>query len=822
MKKTTFLVAFALCLLIPAFAFATLLTADTTWQGEVTVNEDVIVPSGISLTLKPGTVVRVIPADTTKTDPEYISPLTEITVRGTLKVEGTRTFPVKFSSPGEAKNASWAGLIVDGGRAFLSGCSIDNAETALHVIEGTATVDDCKINGNRYGVSAIGPKSSVVLKSTTVADNDFGVYAFSGAKILQHNSTIGNNRKKDLHAADLQQPAAQIPLSTTKDLPVSRIYHDEVLLGSTIWQGRIIVKGIIRVPEGARLAILPGTVIEFSRRDSNGDGIGENGLMIQGSILAKGSAREPIIFRSAEKGRSDADWDAINIMGSDGVQNLIEYCQIEGAYRGLHFHFSNVAVTHSVLKGNYRAIQFQESLVVLHGNRLYENKSGIQGRNSTIHMSGNLISSNYIGGNFFRCNLQVRQNEFIGNRRDGLRLREGVTIMEENLIDGNRFGLMVADTFSGRFNRNVVSNNAETGLSLKNSDNIELFGNFVANNGLNGVNLQETRAEIKGNQIAANGERGLGLLSFTGTLTGNSFMGNGLWAIDQEGTNDVEAPDNWWGNDEPARVIFDRRNHPSRGRIISDNPLTQPVPFVWPLASVATPTVWQGEIIANRRLQIPTASTLTLLAGTKVLFAEGSGMTVNGKIVARGEKGREVIFTSAGKKLPGTWDEVLLEHANGSVISHAVFEYAQWGLHSHFTKLSLADSIFRNNNGGMRFRSGPVSIKRCLFRDNSIGIRSYRGNGSIEASDITRNETGVFVREKGSGLKINGSNLFDNTGYNVRIGDFNDENVDAAGNWWGEGIPANTIFDGRNEPGIGLVIFEPFLSKRVKTGNIVQ
>lgn len=62
-----------------------------------------------------------------------------------------------------------AGLIVDGGRAFLSGCSIDNAETALHVIEGTATVDDCKINGNRYGVSAIGPKSSVVLKSTTVA-----------------------------------------------------------------------------------------------------------------------------------------------------------------------------------------------------------------------------------------------------------------------------------------------------------------------------------------------------------------------------------------------------------------------------------------------------------------------------------------------------------------------------------------------------------------------------------------------------------------------------------------------------------------------------
>ena len=57
------------------------------------------------------------------------------------------------------------------------------------------------------------------------------------------------------------------------------------------------------------------------------------------------------------------DWDSINIMNSDKAQNLIEFCQIEDAYRGLHFHFSHVTVADSIIRNNYRGIQFQESVV---------------------------------------------------------------------------------------------------------------------------------------------------------------------------------------------------------------------------------------------------------------------------------------------------------------------------------------------------------------------------------------------------------------------------------------------------------------------------
>jgi parallel beta-helix repeat protein len=119
----------------------------------------------------------------------------------------------------------------------------------------------------------------------------------------------------------------------------------------------------------------------------------------------------------------------------------------------------------------------------------------------------------------------------------------------------------------------------------------------------------------------------------------------------------------------------------------------------------------------------------------------------------------------------------------------------------------------------MRFRSGPVEIKRSIFEGNYIGMRAYRGNAVISDNIITKNEIGIFVREKGGGLTITHNNLFGNSGYNIRVGDFNDEDVSAPGNWWGYGAPADKLFDGRTEPGIGKVIYEPYLKAPVETGR---
>lgn len=203
-------------------------------------------------------------------------------------------------------------------------------------------------------------------------------------------------------------------------------------------------------------------------------------------------------------------------------------------------------------------------------------------------------------------------------------------------------------------------------------------------------------------------------------------------------------------------------------------------------------------------------ATLKIAPAATIQFARNTGLLIKGRMLAKGKPDEKIVFTSIDKKAASDWEEIQLEYATGSVISNCVFEYATWGLHSHFTNLSISDSLFTKNFGGMRFRSGPVEIKRSVFEQNSIGIRSYIGNAAIKENIITRNETGIFVREKGGGLSITRNNIFDNSSYNIRVGDFNNEDVPAQDNWWGSAEPLTTLFDGRSEPGIGNILYEPF------------
>lgn len=797
-------------ILLPGISHALSLTKDTVWQGDIKVEEDILVPKGVTLTVRAGTIVRVASAESTKTDPEYVSPLTEITVRGTLKVEGTQKAPVEFVGM-DRKPGSWAGIVIDQATVAIDSCQIRNADTALYVIEGSVELRDSLIKENRYGVVVQGSGSHLRITGSSITGNEYGVFTLQGAQMVLQGSRIAENRKKDTYSASSQGFAPPTALTVGSELPVSRRYQDEVFRGDTIWQGRIEVAGVIRVPEGSRLFILPGTIVEFFKKDSAGSGIGENGLLIQGRLIAKGTLENPIVFRSAEKVKRPGDWDSINIMNSAGAQNLIEHCRIEHAYRGLHFHFSHVGLYNSQLTNNYRGIQFQESLVLLKANHIYGNKSGVQGRDSDVSLFDNLISANNLGANFFRTNLTARGNRITTNGKEGLRIREGVSSLQENLIDGNRFGLMVADMFYGDYSRNMITNNLEVGLSLKNADNLDVKGNFIAMNGFNGLNIQESRATITGNQISDNGERGIGVQSFEGDITGNNFIKNRLYAIDLEGTQDVAASGNWWGGD-PSKVVFDKRADSSRGTIHHERASVTPIRFAWPLTTVPTNAVWRGAIAVKNPLTVPAGAELTVAPGTTMEFAASAGMLVKGRLIAAGRSDDKIRFTSDRKKGAGDWDEIQLEYATDSSISNCIFEYANWGLHSHFTNLIVSDSYFANNNGGMRFRSGPAEIRGSTFENNSIGIRAYIGNAVIKGNTIRKNEVGIFIREKGGGLVITGNNILDNSNYNIRVGDFNDENVNARGNWWGGVAPSSTIFDEKDEPGIGKVLFDPVLA----------
>src|SRR6185369_2570741 len=501
------------------------------------------------------------------------------------------------------------------------------------------------------------------------------------------------------------------------------------------------------------------------------------------------------------------------------AENLIEHCIFEDAYRGLHFHYSTVKVSDSRFSNNYRGIQFQESAVEIIDSDFISNKSAVQGRDSIVRFAGNRLDGNHQGVNFFRNNLVFSGNRASGSLKEAVRIREGNASVARNIVTGNRLGMMFADIYYGSITGNLVANSSETGLALRNVDNLEISGNYLGRNGSNGLNLQDSRAEIKGNLIAFNAERGIGILSFSGNITANNITGNGLYAIDLESPEDIDASGNWWGGDKPSSVVFDRLKDPSRGRVKADKASDPPFPFVWPVDDLSGKLTLAGDVIINGHPAVPQGSALTLYRGSRIRFSDGAGLNVKGRLTSEGTAEKQVLFTSLSEKKQGAWDEIVLDQALDSSFRFTVIEYGTWGIHGHFTNLLLDHVLARHNNGGMRFRSGPVTVRQSVFRDNGIGIRSYLGNGVFEENVITGNEIGLFVRERGGGLTIRKNNFFANSEYNIRSGDFNSEDIPATGNWWGSSTPAATIYDGRIEQGIGKVLFEPFLGQPVNLEN---
>jgi len=812
-KAVPFKLILLLLILLPLYSTeAAVLTTDTVWQNELLLTEDILVPPGVTLTVRPGTTVKVSPAESTKTDPEFISPLTEIIVRGRIRIEGSPDAPVRFMPAESGNSAEWAGIMIDGGEADLNNVTITGADSAIYLLDARLTAEKTTLSGNRHGVTMIGSDGKVSITKSSISGNDYGIIIIARAEPVLTGTTVADNRKKDRWHEDMPAAPAYNKNSFAPQLqPVARTYTDEALVGDTVWRGRIRIEGNLRIPEGSRLLITPGTLVEFSRKDTNGDGIGENGILIQGAVIAKGTKQAPITFRSAEKQRKMGDWDSVNLMNSDKAENLLENCFFEDAYRGLHFHYSTVKVAGARFSNNFRGIQFQESAVEIIDSDFIANRSGVQGRDSLISFSGNRLFDNHQGVNFFRNNLIFSANQVAGSLKEAVRIREGNARVERNIITGNRLGMLLTDIYYATVSGNLLANNSENGLSMRSVDNIEVSGNYLGRNGANGLNLQDARAEITGNLLVFNAERGIGITSFSGRIAGNSIAGNGLYAIDLESDEDVDAAGNWWGGEAPAAVVFDRQKDRTRGSVIADRVAAQPDPFTWPLEQLPGQLTLTGNIVVSGNPEVPQGSSLTVAPGTTIRFASGAGLTVRGRLVSAGSPAKPVRFTALAGNKPGSWGEIILEQAIDSTISYTLIEYATWGIHGHFTNLLIDHILVRQNLGGMRFRSGPVIIRQSVFRENGIGIRSYIGNAVIEENVITANEVGLFVRERGSGLTVRRNNFSENSEYNIRSGDFNSEDIPAADNWWGREEPLSTFFDGRQEEGVGKVLFEPYL-----------
>lgn len=327
---------------------------------------------------------------------------------------------------------------------------------------------------------------------------------------------------------------------------------EQTLWQDTIWEGDVLIDGILTVAPGVTLEIRPGSIIRFTRMDSNRDDIGEHELFIQGRFLALGTKASPILFTSAEPEPVPGDWGAVNMMAST-EENVLEHCQVEYGYRGFHAHFAMARLGNSLFRYNRRGAQFQESTVDIRHCAFIDNLNGIQFRDSTVTLHDSVISGGYWG---LRC---VYSTIEMANCR-----------IEKNLINGANF----RDSEVTLKGNTVIDN--RRGIYLQRSQG-SITGNIVERNSEHGIFLEDSTGRIALNRIADNGRAGFRIINSPANITGNRIVDNDQYALINDGEQDLSIEGNWWGTSEPAQIavlVRDGVDRPGIGFVRINQPLT--------------------------------------------------------------------------------------------------------------------------------------------------------------------------------------------------------------------------------------------------------
>ncbi len=329
-------------------------------------------------------------------------------------------------------------------------------------------------------------------------------------------------------------------------------YHGEnTIFEDTVWQGEVLIDGILTVAMGATLEIRPGTRVRFTRIDTNGDGIGESEIFAQGRFIARGTAEQPIIFTSAAQNPAPGDWGTLNMMLSEAGENLLENCLVEYGYRGFHAHFSLARLRSSTFRYNQRGAQFQESTVSIEDSEFSHNFNGLQFRDSQVDIKNSRILNNHWGIRAVFVELQMEGTRVEGNRINGVSLRDSKLQLRNNLIVDNRRGLYLQRS-SGKLSGNRITNNRE-----------------------HGIYLEESVAEIQGNLISGNGRSGLKTHDSGGQVENNRIEHNGEFSFYNSGTDDFEIGGNWYGSSVRLPQLMDGRSRAGLGMLQVAPPLTR-------------------------------------------------------------------------------------------------------------------------------------------------------------------------------------------------------------------------------------------------------
>ena len=181
---------------------------------------------------------------------------------------------------------------------------------------------------------------------------------------------------------------------------------------------------------------------------------------------------------------------------------------------------------------------------------------------------------------------------------------------------------------------------------------------------------------------------------------------------------------------------------------------------------IESDTVWtaeEGPYEVSSTLVVPAGVTLTIMPGTSVFFAPGTQLTVNGKIRAEGEQFNLIYFT-VSPSVTGIWNGIQLEDTiEDNLISYAVVAYAETSNGS--IGLTNSEAVLENLawTGSLRrlvrTDNASVIIRNCVFPDRF-------GDGEAPGS----NDDNVVEAINATGILAGGHYIIENNIFGTNKG----------------------------------------------------
>ena len=164
------------------------ISENTTWSGTVWVSGDVVVASSATLTIQPGTIVRIAADDNEHAgiDTDRV----ELNIEGRLVAIGTLASPIIFESWTPTSSDDWVGFYFDaqsdGGK--FTRCIIRDAEYAIEsyaeIEVRSSTIESC-------GAGIVSYDGSAFVKGCNISSEHWGIFA-SGGDITVRDSAVSD------------------------------------------------------------------------------------------------------------------------------------------------------------------------------------------------------------------------------------------------------------------------------------------------------------------------------------------------------------------------------------------------------------------------------------------------------------------------------------------------------------------------------------------------------------------------------------------------------------------------------------------------------